>query len=264
VLVLSPWRPFEPAPLDDPRVVHTVSRLQDLAALADRGSRPAVVVEVLTSMRRHGIPSAELTQVAPLLDGVRMLGWSLHLPLAGDSTAQAVRLAAAARAVAPAPVWVSHVPPARLGEIGDDTRLRLGTDLWLGAPGAVTVHGRVLDVHRLHRGDTFGYRQRRASAESVLVVVSGGTAHGVAMRAPSAAASLRQRGVTLAEAGLESLGRARSPFVFDGRFATFAEPPHMQCSMVWLPRGAAVPAVGDVVPVRMRHTTALVEGIDWV
>ncbi len=264
VLVLSPWRPFESAPLDDPRVVHTVSRLDDLAALAGSGTPPRVVVEVLTSMRRHGIPSAQLAQAAPLLDGVQLLGWSLHLPLVGDSTAQAVRLAAVARAVRQAPVWVSHVPPARLAEIGDDARLRLGTDLWLGARGAVTVQGRVLDVHRLRRGDTFGYRQRRASADAVLVVVSGGTAHGVAMRAPSAAGSWRQRGVTVAEAGLESLGRARSPFQLDGRFATFAEPPHMQCSMVWLPRGAPVPAVGDAVPVRMRHTTALVESIAWV
>jgi alanine racemase len=264
LLVLSPWQPFEPTPLADPRVVHTVSRLDDLAALAAGSTAPRVVVEVLTSMRRHGIDPAHLPQAAPLLDGVELLGWSLHLPLVGDTTAQAVRLAAAARAVREAPVWVSHVPPMRLAQIGDDTRLRLGTDLWLGARGAVTVSGRVLDVHRLRRGETFGYRQRRAPADGALVVVSGGTAHGVAMRAPSAAASWRQRGVTVAEAGMESLGRVRSPFAFDGRFATFAEPPHMQCSMVWLPRGAPLPSVGDAVAVRMRHTTALVDHIDWV
>src|SRR6187431_2697553 len=31
LLVLTPWRPFAPAP-DDPRVIHTVGRLEDLEA----------------------------------------------------------------------------------------------------------------------------------------------------------------------------------------------------------------------------------------
>ncbi|MGC3993638.1 MAG: alanine racemase [Propionicimonas sp.] len=35
LLVLTPWRPFEQAGLDDPRVIHTVSRLEDLRDLAD-------------------------------------------------------------------------------------------------------------------------------------------------------------------------------------------------------------------------------------
>jgi hypothetical protein len=40
----------------------------------------------------------------------------------------------------------------------------------------------------------------------------------------------------------------------DGKPRLFAEPPHMQASMLLLPEGAAVPAVGDEVDVRVRFT----------
>ena len=46
----------------------------------------------------------------------------------------------------------------------------------------------------------------------------------------------------------------RSPFRVDGKQRLFAEPPHMQASMLFLPAGAAVPAVGDEVDVRVRYT----------
>ncbi|MBB3045716.1 hypothetical protein FHU40_005576, partial [Nocardioides soli] len=40
----------------------------------------------------------------------------------------------------------------------------------------------------------------------------------------------------------------------DGKQRLFAEPPHMQASMLFLPHGARVPAVGDQVDVRVRYT----------
>src|SRR3954447_23164048 len=47
LLVLTPWRPFAGAPAD-PRVIHTVGRLEDLEALAEQGrstgQRPRVVL----------------------------------------------------------------------------------------------------------------------------------------------------------------------------------------------------------------------------
>ena len=46
----------------------------------------------------------------------------------------------------------------------------------------------------------------------------------------------------------------RSPFSIDGKQRLFAEPPHMQASMLFLPHGARVPAVGDAVDVRVRYT----------
>lgn len=260
-LVLSPWRPFVDAPLDDPQVVHTVSRLADLAALAARPHRPRVVVEVLTSMRRHGIGVDELGAAAPLLDGVRFEGWTVHLPLAGDTVAEAVALSRRARAVAAGPVWVSHVPADRLADIGGQVRSRVGTALWLGIPDALRVTAHVLDVHHLLPGDSYGYRQRRLRRGGTLLVVSGGTAHGIALTAPTPATTLRQRGVAAMDGGLEALGRARSPFVVAGRSTWFAEPPHMQCSMILAPTGAPVPSIGDEVTARVRHTTTLVDEV---
>jgi len=261
VLVLSPWRPFLGAPKDDRRVLHTVSRLDDLAEMAALPHRPRVLVEVLTSMRRHGIPAERLDEVRPLLDGVQLEGWTVHLPLVGDTTSEAQRLIDRARSVREAPAWVSHVPAAQLARLGDGIRSRVGTGLWLGAPGALDVRSTVLDVHNLSPGQTFGYRQRSLRRGGVLLVVSGGTAHGIALAAPSAVSTMRQRGIAAAEGGLQALGRARSPFILDGRGTWFAEPPHMQCSMILLPSGAPVPRPGDDVEVRVRHTIAHVDEV---
>ena len=260
-VVLTPWRPFEDVATDDPRVVHTVSRLDDLAALAALGHRPRVVVEVLTSMRRHGIPVERLPAAGPLLSGVRVEGWSIHLPMTGDTVAEAARLARTARAVAPATVWLSHVPAERLSDVGGTVRSRVGTLLWLGDSGAIDVRAHVLDVHRIEPGGTYGYRQRSLRRGGTLLVVSGGTAHGIALSAPTPATTLRQRGVAAVDGGLQALGRARSPFLVGGRATWFAEPPHMQCSMVLAPSGAPVPSVGDELSVRVRHTTTLVDEV---
>jgi hypothetical protein len=46
----------------------------------------------------------------------------------------------------------------------------------------------------------------------------------------------------------------RSPYTVDGKARFFAEPPHMQASMLFLPSGATVPEIGDEVPVRVRYT----------
>jgi len=262
IVVLSPWRPFSAAPVQDRRVIHTVSRLEDLAALASTPHRPRVLLEVLTSMHRHGIGVDRLPAVVGLLAGVDMVGWTVHLPLVGDTTGQARDLADAARSVVDAPVWVSHVPADRLGEIAPQMRARVGTGLWLGDRGALRVEATVLDVHHLDGGAPFGYRQRATRRTGgTMLVVSGGTAHGIALSAPSPATTVRQRGVAVADGSLQALGRARSPFVVAGHHAWFAEPPHMHCSMIWLPRGAPVPAVGNTLPVQVRHTTTMVDEV---
>ncbi len=261
LLVLTPWRPFLSAPLDDRRVVHTVSRLSDLRLLAAHSGPIRVVVEVQTEMRRHGIPVEDLPATADLLDRVTFEGWSLHLPLAGETTAMASLLTAEAEHVRPAPVLLSHVPPERVWEVSPRARLRAGTRPWLGDPGAMEVQAQVLDAHPLARGDRFGYRQRRARSAGTLLVVAGGTSHGIALSAPSPSVGLRQRGVALARGGLDAVGLARSPFVVDGRHAWFAEPPHMQCSMVWLPHASRPPKVGDWLRAQVRYTTVLVDEV---
>jgi hypothetical protein len=65
---------------------------------------------------------------------------------------------------------------------------------------------------------------------------------------------MRARAATLARGGLDAVGFVRSPFSIDGKQRLFAEPPHMQASMLFLPAGARVPAIGDEVDVRVRYT----------
>jgi hypothetical protein len=160
----------------------------------------------------------------------------------------------------PVSEWqLSHVSPTEQGELraaypDRSFRVRMGTQLWLGDPRACRVTGHVLDVRHVSTGDRAGYRGKRLRA-GWLLVVAGGTAHGVALEAPSGADTVRQRAVALAEGALEAAGRIRSPFRVGGRTTWFVEPPHMQVSLIMLPEGSTPPEVGEEVDVRVRNTT---------
>lgn len=270
ILVLSPWRPWLDDVPRDPRVVHTVSRLSDLTRLAARVDQPRVVIEIMTDMRRHGVEPDGLSEVAQLLDSIRLEGLAVHLPLEGEHRAWVRRrLSGAFEALdtSSRTLWVSHLSRSAAADLGRDLgaeiRLRVGSNLWLGDRGALTARGTVLDVHPLRRGDRYGYRQRRARRPGSLVIVSGGTAHGVALEAPSAVSTARQRAVSMAKGGLEATGRALSPFWVAGRQRWFAEPPHMQCSMIWLPADVPAPAPGDELDVDVRFTIASFDRTVW-
>ena len=61
LMVLLPWRPFGTATNVDPsdRLVHTVSRLEDLELLlSDHDPTARFLVERMTSMLRHGLSAA--------------------------------------------------------------------------------------------------------------------------------------------------------------------------------------------------------------
>jgi hypothetical protein len=132
--------------------------------------------------------------------------------------------------------------------------LRLGTNLWLGAPETLKVTGVVLAVHEVARNQRVGYRQLQSDRNQRLVVVSGGTAHGVALAAPSARVSLRAKAIALTEGLGEVRGKVRSPFSIDGRSFMFAEPPHMHVSLLWSNDSSL--RVGDVLTCNVRNTTA--------
>ena len=270
VLVLTPWRPFG-APLElhevtARRVIHTVSRPADLTSLHERFPDARYVLEQLTSMRRHGMTRRELTAIAddlgPSPRGLR--GIAMHLPLNTTShLAEVTRLIndVVASGLATRTVYASHLSRSELDTLATTypdftVRPRMGTDLWLGDRGALAVRSRVLDVHEVERGEPFGYRGRSAPKHGHIVVVSGGTAHGIGLEAPTGDQSLKARAATLARGGLDAVGFVRSPFFIDGKQRLFAEPPHMQASMLFLPYGAPVPEVGDEVDVRVRYTTA--------
>ncbi|MGH8893922.1 MAG: alanine racemase, partial [Actinomycetes bacterium] len=178
VLVLAP---AYPGPAEDPsgRVVQTVAHVDAL-----RGSGGArVVLEAMTSMRRHGLTEGLLPAVPGLLDGVRLEGLAFHLPMDRHGGYDPVaEVAAWLRRFAGVGVptdtaWVSHLTPAELARLradfpGTTFRPRIGTSLWLGDRGALVARGTVLDVHPVERGQRYGYRRHRARRDSHLVVVS--------------------------------------------------------------------------------------------
>ncbi len=277
LLVLTPWRPFGPALEVDPaissRVVHTLSRVADVTDLLGREPEARFVLELVTSMRRHGLTRRELEAAASTLrereDRSRLEGVAIHLPLGHGSHLSEVHRLMTHVVAADLPtrrLWVSHLTPAELDQLRAsyadfDIRPRIGTSLWLGDRGSLSVTATVLDVHEVERGDVFGYRGRSVPKAGHLVIVSGGTSHGIGLEAPTGDTSIKARAATLARGGLDAVGFVRSPFGIDGKQRLFAEPPHMQASMLFLPQGSRIPAVGDQVDVRVRYTATAFDDV---
>ncbi len=261
VVVLTPWRPGDPVAegvLSDPHVITTLSRVEDVAAVAAAHPGARVILETLTSMARYGMQPSEFTEAVAAAEGLEIVGWTIHLPMIGQHLVEATDLATAALAAHRAPLWVSHLGPADLDRFRTTfdvpVRPRVGTALWLGEHGAMHYRASVQEIHQVAAGQRVGYWQRRAGRRHHrLAVVSGGTANGVAMAAPTAAATPRQILQTLANGAMEAGRMALSPYAAGGRKLFFAEPPHMQASLVWVPDSVKV---GDELEVTMRATTA--------
>lgn len=268
VLVLTPWRPFDAQAIHDDRIIHTVSRVEDITELADTHPGSRVVVEGETSMSRHGLNRHELAAAVPMLGRLVVEGFAIHLPMAGDNLAEAERWAAALETsrLSTSTLYISHLTDSELTTLrgrrpGLTIRPRIGTALWLGDLDALDVRALVLDRHVVQRGERIGYRQRPMPRDGHLLVIAGGTSHGVGLEAPRAVAGAVQRGKSLAKGGLAAAGLALSPFTIAGKQRWFAEPPHMQASMVFLPGGVPSPEVGDEVPVAVRFTIATFDRI---
>jgi hypothetical protein len=265
VLVLTPWHPaMDPEPPTDDRLVLTASSLESVRALAGHGRR--VVVELLTSMRRFGLDEDGIAAALPDIKRLNLSGFALHLPIDDGEHTRVDEISTwvttlRRHRLPTDTLWVSHVSEGELDTLHRRHpqtvfRPRIGTALWLGARDAYRARGVVLASHLVRRGQRFGYRQRRAPGEGHLLVVGGGTSHGVALAAPRAVTGPLPRIKLLAEGGLEAGGRSLSPFYVAGRRRWFAEPPHMQVSMIWLPSDVPAPVVGEAVEVDVRMTTA--------
>ena len=159
----------------------------------------------------------------------------------------------------PATLWVSHLDdgelsrraarPARPAAASPDRHPAVARR---PAVPASRGHG----AGRAPRIPAAGYRQRRLPRGGAVVVVGGGTSHGVALEAPSPAATLRQRAVAAGTGALEAVGRALSPFTWQGRQLWFAEPPHMHVSLLRIPAGVLPPEVGAQLDADVRYTVA--------
>ncbi len=274
VMVLTPWRPFLSETCLDDRVIHTLGRVEDIAALSHVDPTARVVLEGETSMSRHGLDRHELAAAVAALGDLQVVGFAIHLPLVGVGPAEghlpeaeSWAAALAASQLDTSTLFVSHLTTTELATLAERRpglriRPRIGTGLWLGDLGALSVQAEVLDRHTVSRGERVGYRQRAMPRDGVLLVVAGGTSHGVGLEAPRTGSGVLARTKTLAKGGLEAAGLALSPFTIAGKQRWFAEPPHMHVSLVFVPAGVPAPAIGDTVAVAVRYTIATFDRID--
>jgi len=268
------------------RIIVTVSNV-DLAAVRAAGAKN-IYLEGKTSLSRFGILHLDMQSIENFND-LKVQGLSLHLPIVQpaikvDVTTEissAFNGATLSKSMTETWNWIvlyqelatkfalpkhlslSHITESQLKSLKKmmqsynfdmKIEVRVGTKLWLGEPSALQATGTVLQIHELMNSRTVGYQQTNSGNNKRLIVVSGGTAHGVAMAAPSTASSLRKKGVAIAEGFSQAIGKVRSPFSFKGKNLDFVEPPHMQVSMLW--SNDMKIAVGDNLNCNVRNTTS--------
>lgn len=267
------------------RIIVTASNL-DLASVRSAGAKN-IYLEGKTSLSRFGMLHFDMQSLENFSD-MKVLGLSLHLPIAQSPTKVDVTTEISAafngadlsksmtelwnwivlyeelstKHSLPKHISISHITEKQVQSLKKMLQnykfdlvidVRIGTKLWLGEPDAVQATGTVLQIHELLHRQTVGYQQIDSGNHKRLVVVSGGTAHGVAMAAPTNASSLRKRGVAIAEGLSQAIGKVRSPFSYQGINLDFVEPPHMQVSMLWSNDSSL--AVGDTLVCNVRNTT---------
>lgn len=274
------------------RIIATIA--SDDLLLAQSVGITNVILDAQTSLTRFGLSLHELIRVvADLPENLTIRGLSLHLPIVGPQIRQAdllevsnnLRQEAPSSRVLEVSSWLmtyreiaaEHQLPLHvsLSHINEDDLARLhshhpefsidvrmGTALWLGVRSALQAQGTVLAVHDVLAQQHVGYQQVASNKGQRLLVVSGGTAHGVALAAPTQRGTLRKKGIAVAESLNEILGKVRSPFSHRGKSLLFVEPPHMHVSLLWTQDDSI--QVGDRLACNLRNTTAnfdLVEGL---
>ena len=233
------------SPPKEPDVVLTVGSRHDVAAIV--GWRGRVHVKLQSSMRRFGATPRELPG---LLDAcaraeLDVSGYSLHLPLAGTDADRTSEVEAWLSVVDDRPLSVSHLQPSSFAALQHrhphrPLRLRLGTALWHGDKSFLHLTADVLAVHEVSAGDRAGYQLGTVPGDGRVVMVSAGSAHGVA-----------------------ALADGRSPFHFARRRLMLLEPPHMHTSMLFVAAGEPCPASGDRVDVQRPLIETSVDEIEW-
>lgn len=144
LLVLTPFRRGEePVPLPD-RVIRSVSSVDGVHALV--GAR--VVIECMSSMKRHGVKEEELGQLHAAIEDVRLEGFALHLPLDRTDGSDAVeevigwmdRLRAARLPLHT--MFVSHLRAEELGGSSSSSRRPVSAPASVPGCGSATTRRR--------------------------------------------------------------------------------------------------------------------------
>ncbi len=241
-VVLTPT----PAPPSTTDVVLTVGTTTDVDALSGWTGR--VMIKLQSSMRRYGATPFELAGLvaAARRAGLAVVGYALHLPLAGSDEDRVVEVEAWLRHLqAGDEVWLSHLQPHTFAALQQRHlqhrfRLRLGTALWQGDKSFLQLSADVMAVHPVSPGDRAGYRLTDVPGDGHLVVVTAGSAHGV-----------------------DALANGLSPFHFGRSRLPLIEAPHMHTSMTFAAAGTPCPTVGDRVDVQRPLIATMVDEIEW-
>lgn len=236
--------------------------------------RLKILIKCQSSMKRYGFSLGDAAQLPKWIREVEtervkveVRGLSIHFPKEGISPEEKEKeiknwLETMKRVdLTHNRIYVSHLSSDQYKSLCHQWpnvhfSMRLGTDLWLADKSFLATKSTVLDIQKIRRGERFGYKQLRARRSGHLVFVAGGTANGVALEAPAAAKGIKERLKLTAFWVLSLFNLHMSPFTHRGKRLWFAEPPHMQTSVLFFPGGAPLPEVGEELPVQLRMTTA--------
>jgi alanine racemase len=220
ILVLTPDYAIAPPP----GCLVTIGDASHVTQLAALGWSGRVVVKLVSSMRRYGVPAAEL---GPLLEsaaaaGLEPVAVAIHPALAGTADEHLAEVTACVDALpAGLPMHVSHLDARAYEQLraehpGRPFRIRLGTALWHGTKqrdgkAMLQLRANVVQERPVRRGERAGYRAVEVPGDGWLVHVGVGSAHGVGL-----------------------LAEGLSPFHYDRRRLFLLEPPHMHTSTLWV------------------------------
>ena len=242
--------------INDKRLVLTLSDIKDATNLENT----PVIVEVLTSMKRFGLTANDLKT----LSNYQILGLSLHLPIENSTNGKItevknwLKIYEEVLPQAKKVVYLSHLGKEEFLKIKKEFpnfvfKLRLGTKFWLNDLSNFQIKSTVLAVHDVN-DENIGYRQRKIN-DNYIVIVSGGTSHGVGLQAPRSNTNLKSRITSILAGVLEAFDQTLSPFVISGKQRWFAETPHMNVSMLKLSKNITPPKVGSEITAHLRMTT---------
>jgi alanine racemase len=263
VLVMDPVKDIDELAFKELTRINNSSLLLTISCLKDAqniGNNP-VVVEGITSMNRFGIGINDLAEISRL----NLKGISLHFPIGNSKIGKVTEVTNwlnSYKTLCPSGqkvVYLSHISESELKNLTNqfpdfNFKVRVGTKLWIGDLKAFQIKSTVLEVHE-PVNQSFGYRQRAITNKHRLIVVSGGTAHGIGLQAPRSNVTIKQRLVAILSGILEAFDFHLSPFVVNGKQRWFAESPHMNVSFLKLPSNVSVPKVGSTISAQVRMTT---------